>query len=68
MPKEPLTYIDFSDRAGRLYARIPKSLKEALKHSSKKSGRNLNAELMVRLAHSLENHEFIECVPNGLGE
>ena len=56
--------IDFSKRDGRVYARIPNQLKDALKRSALRAGRNLNAELIARIAHSLEEHEFIHQLPN----
>lgn len=68
MPKNLFTNTNFSDREGRLYARVPKKLKKELLASSKKSGRNLNSELMMRRAHSLENFEFIESIPGWMTE
>ncbi len=63
MSEKHLITADLENREGRIFARVPNTLKKRLQASSKKSGRNLTAELIVRLAHSLEEHEFIEYIP-----
>ncbi|PIR10242.1 MAG: hypothetical protein COV52_09795 [Gammaproteobacteria bacterium CG11_big_fil_rev_8_21_14_0_20_46_22] len=68
MSKKSLINSNLESRDSRIFARVPKALKKKLQTSSKKSGRNLTAELIVRLAHSLEEHEFIECIPEWINE
>lgn len=51
---------DFNDREGRLFARLPKEVKRQLKLHAARQARDMNAELIVRLAHSLDHFETIE--------
>jgi len=57
---------NLKNRNGRIFARVPMGLKEKLIESSRKSGRNLTSELIIRIAHSLDEHDFIECIPEWL--
>ena len=68
MAKQPGSHTRPFDKEGRLYARVPKKLKKALIASAQRAGRPLNAELMIRLAHSLEHVEFMEGVPEWMNE
>ena len=47
----------------KLTVRVPEKLKEKLDFCAKRSGRKLNAEVMMRLTLSLELYELITEVP-----
>lgn len=48
----------------RIFARMSVMLKNKLLSSAKKSGRSLSGELVVRIAHSLSENEYIERIPD----
>ena len=68
MSEKHLITTGLENREGWIFARVPHTLKKRLQASSKKAGRNLTAELIIRLAHSLEEHEFIECIPEWINK
>lgn len=47
----------------KLAFRIPKKLKDSLDIAAKRTGRTINAEVILRLTKSLESDEFIPEVP-----
>lgn len=58
-------YVSVRTKSGdpKLTFRVPKKLKNELQNCANRTGRTLNAEIMIRLVQSLELYELITEAP-----